>query len=164
MSSFECDRCGTGVATHIIEKEQEFPVKGEPIRVLSSVRVCDACGEEIFDRGLDSANLLAAYDVYRQRHDLMTPSDIRSLRNRYGLSQRSLGTLLGWGEVTIHRYERGSLPDEAHNQVLQFLMHPDNMARVLKSKGDRLAQHARRTLEKRLKEILAGEAPLKAMS
>lgn len=53
------------------------------------------------------AVLRTARDLYRQKHGLLTSSNIARLRGRYGLSQRALARLLGWGEVTIQRYEKG---------------------------------------------------------
>jgi DNA-binding transcriptional regulator YiaG len=103
-------------------------------------------------------NLRTAYDKYRLNHHIISPTEIRSMRESYGLSQRSLGTLLGWGEITIHRYENGSLPDDAHNQVLRFIQDPFNMERMVKMYGDRLHQAARH----RLTECLAARLNEKA--
>jgi DNA-binding transcriptional regulator YiaG len=68
----------------------------------------------------------------------MSPAEIVSLRETYGLTQRGLSNLLGMGEVTIHRYENGSIPDEANNQLLQMLQDPWNMQRLLKERGSQL--------------------------
>lgn len=65
------------------------------------------CGETLSDPDRDDAVLRTARDLYRQKHGLLTSSNIARLRGRYGLSQRALARLLGWGEVTIQRYEKG---------------------------------------------------------
>jgi DNA-binding transcriptional regulator YiaG len=115
----------------------------------------------VYDRSLDDVNLRTAYDKYRLNHHIISSDEIRFMRESYGLSQRSLGTLLGWGEITIHRYENGSLPDDAHNQVLRFIQDPFNMERMVKMYGDRLHQAARRRLTECLAVRLNEEAPEK---
>lgn len=66
------------VETHVLDKEEVFPVKGEPVRVMSSVRVCNVCGEDVFDEKLDSQNLENAFAIYRERHHIISPSEIKS--------------------------------------------------------------------------------------
>jgi len=47
------------------------------------------------------------------------------------LPQRTLGKILGWGEVTIHRYESGALPDTSHHKMLKLLDNPEVMKELL---------------------------------
>ncbi len=70
---------------------------------------------------LDDATLERAYAIYRRRFSILTPNGIREIRERSGLSQRDFGRLLGWDDVTLHRYETGALPAIAHNAVLKML-------------------------------------------
>lgn len=43
------------------------------------------------------------------------------MRAKYGLSQRELGSLLGWSQATIARCEAGAIPNAAHNaQLVRF--------------------------------------------
>jgi len=44
---------------------------------------------------------------------MLSPYEIRELRKRYGLTQKELSLLLGWGSVTMSRYENGALQDVA---------------------------------------------------
>lgn len=46
------------------------------------------------------------------------------LREKYGLSQQQLARLLGWGRVTVQRYEKGALQDTAHDLLLRQLEDP----------------------------------------
>jgi putative zinc finger/helix-turn-helix YgiT family protein len=153
-NKFVCETCGPVGGTRIETREESYPVNGEDTVVSARIRVCCQCGQVLFDRNLDSKNLQAAYDLYRQRHNIISPSELRAMRERYGLSQRSLGALLGWGEVTIHRYEQGSLPDDAHNQVLQFIEDPFNMQHMADLYGHRIRKAAHGRLTERLSELL----------
>lgn len=73
----------------------------------AQVMVCAECGEELFCEELDSATLVNAYNEYRRKHKLLLPDEIKKIREKYGLSQRSFAKLLNWGDKTICRYENG---------------------------------------------------------
>ena len=94
--TFVCETCGPVRTTRIEKRTETYPVKGEDTTVLANVRVCGRCGKGVYDRALDSENLQTAYDLYRLNHHIISPAEIRSMRESYGLSQRSLGALLGW--------------------------------------------------------------------
>ena len=49
----------------------------------------------------------------------MTSGQIRSIREKYGISQSDLCTLLGWGGKTITRYESHQVQDKAHDTILK---------------------------------------------
>ncbi len=130
MKSY-CEVCGKNVETKIITKKESYCVLGENIEVEAQVLVCAECGEELFCEELDSATLINAYNEYRRIHRLLLPEEIREIREQYGLSQRSMAKLLGWGDKTIYRYENGAIQDKAHNSMLLFLRDPDNMQTYL---------------------------------
>src|SRR5450759_4304477 len=115
----ECLECGKLVTPKIVERTETLPVRGEPTEVLARVAVCTECNADMSVEELDDATLVAAFNLYRQKHGLMTPEEMRRLRGRYGLGVRPFSLLLGWGEITLHRYESGSLQDAAHEATLR---------------------------------------------
>lgn len=126
-----CEVCQKEVETKIITRKEIFNVCGEDIEVDAQVMVCADCGEEFFNEELDSATLICAYNEYRRKHKLLLPEEIKRIREQYGLSQRSFGKLLNWGDKTIRRYENGAVQDRAHNSLLLFLREPENMRTYL---------------------------------
>ncbi|MCR4647914.1 MAG: DUF4065 domain-containing protein [Lachnospiraceae bacterium] len=126
-----CEKCGKEVNTKIITQKEIYDVCGEPIEVEAKILVCEKCGEEFFCEELDNATLVEAYNEYRRRHKLLFPEEIKEIREKYGLSQRSFAKLLNWGDKTIFRYENGSIQDKAHNSLLLFLRDPENMKTYL---------------------------------
>ncbi len=162
---YVCANCGNvhEEGTKIVTLEETFPVKGEPTSVLSTVRLCEVCNEPIYDRDLDVANLARAFDAYRAKHDIVSPADVKALREMYGLTQRGLSTLLGMGEITIHRYESGSIPDEAHNQLLVMMKDPWNMREVLVTRGECLPASQRKKAMIRVEQLIQQESPEKML-
>ncbi len=92
-----CAHCNKMTEGQNISKEEVFNVKGDDIKITSSLIVCKQCNEEVFVEAVEEKNLEKAYMEYRNLHNLLTPVQIKEIRDRYGLSQRSLGKLLGWG-------------------------------------------------------------------
>lgn len=126
-----CDECGREVDTRIVTKKEFYDVCGERIEVDAKVLVCADCGEEFFCEELDNATLTEAYNIYRRKHKLLLPEEIKAIREQYGLSQRAMARLLNWGDKTIFRYENGSIQDKAHNSMLILLKNPENMKQYL---------------------------------
>ena len=122
----------------IIKRKATYYIKGEPIEILETVRINLKDKEEIFDEELENKNLENIYNQYRKKHSLLTPNRIKETREKYGVSQRAFSRILGWGEVTIHRYETGALQDRSHNDALVLLENPDNMKILLENNKNKI--------------------------
>jgi putative zinc finger/helix-turn-helix YgiT family protein len=122
----------------IIKRKAFYPVKGESIEILEKVRIDLNNNEEIFDEKLEDHNLENIYNQYRKKHSLLMPDKIKETREKYGVSQRAFSRILGWGEVTIHRYETGALQDRSHNDALVLLENPDNMKILLENNKNKI--------------------------
>jgi len=133
----------------IVERDETYPVRGEPITIRARVRV-DARDRDIFDEELDSASLLRAYDAYRTRHGIVSPAELIAIRERYGLSQSAFSLVLGFGAITMHRYENGSLPTASHNQIIRSCNDAACMRHMLDTHGHRLPTSVRRKLAEAL--------------
>ena len=145
-----CEECGKEVKLIITKKKEVYKVCGESVEVDANILTCAECGEEFFDEELDNKTLIKAYNLYREKHKLLLPEEIKNIREQYGMSQRSFAKLLNWGDKTIYRYENGSLQDKAHNSILLFLREPENMRAYLNDNEVGLNQ---RQIEKILQHI-----------
>ena len=141
-----CPECETISGRRIERRKETLPVRGVPITVEADVAICLSCGQAVEDRALDEVTLGRAYDAYRQRFRIMPPDQIRALRERYGLSQRAFGRLLDWGDVTIHRYETGAMPDSVHNDLLLLLQDEAVMRKYIEAHKDRISEREQQQL------------------
>ena len=158
MRKAYCPTCDMFTEARVSTKEEVFCVRGENVAVKSSVLVCDKCKQDIFDEELDEKNLELAYTAYRKNHSLLLPTEIREIREKYGLSQRSLGRLLEWGQVTVNRYENGAIQDTPHNDILEFISNPENMLGIYQKNNHVLTPSARRSLRSRIDDLIQREA------
>lgn len=150
-----CTNCKVEVDARVEERLETIEVRGEKVDVESRVAVCPMCKEILVDEDLESRNLDLAYETYRTRHHLLSPTEIAEIRQEYGLSQRSLARLLGWGEITIHRYESGAIQDNAHEIVLRLIAEPQNLKRILEKNPEALSLDAAKQLNERIDSMLA---------
>lgn len=153
-----CDICGKEVNTKLITKEECYTVCGEDIVITTKVRICEDCGEELFDEELDNGTLVKVYNEYRRKHKLLLPDEIKQIREQYGMSQRGFAKLLNWGDKTIRRYENGSLQDKAHNSILIFLREPLNMKQYLLDNEVELSSSQKMKLESRIDSLIGNES------
>ena len=126
-----CPACDKPVKADIIYDAETLEVKGEPIEYNAAFLRCPDCGLPIGDSRIESENLKTAYKLYCQQHDLMTPEEVKALRNQYGLSVREFSRFLGLGEQTAARFEAGSIPSKTSNDLLRLATTQSGAAQLL---------------------------------
>ena len=146
-----CVVCGDDREFRCERRPTEFEVRGETLSFEVPVKVCPVCKTVDAEQGVDPAAI--AFGEYRKRRGLLTPEEIKDIRKRFRLSQKSLAALLGMSEATVNRYEGGGLQDEAHDQAIRACRNPEVMRDLLRRRGDRLSDWQRQRAE----EALAGE-------
>ena len=65
-------------------------------------------------------NLLKVRDAYRVKIGLLTSNEIADIRRFYDLTQSDFSFLLGWGEVTVTRYESKTIQDETYDNIMRM--------------------------------------------
>ena len=104
LADHACPECGTSMKER--KASLKFPVNGEEIAVAESPHLsCPKCHEVVLR--FDDARKLRhrALENYRQKYGLLSADDIRSIRERFGLSQAELARLLRLGANAISRWE-----------------------------------------------------------
>lgn len=153
---YYCPQCDQDVETRIEEKKEIYSVRGEDFQTDNAVRICNECNTPLFDESLDELTLNKVYDLYRKKHNMLSPEEIGEVREKYGLSQRGMASLLNWSPTTIARYETGSLPDSAHMATLLMIRDNEEYARQLYERAKDKMGRLDRT---RLEAALAGAVP-----
>jgi putative zinc finger/helix-turn-helix YgiT family protein len=116
-----CLSCGSMMQEH--RGRLCYPVNGEEIAVLDVSHLsCAKCGEVVLRR--DESRHLREHAVaaYRRKYRLLSADEIRSLRERLGLTQAQLAGLLRLGGNTISRWEAGRNVQTAAMDVLLRLI------------------------------------------
>ncbi|WP_454055266.1 type II TA system antitoxin MqsA family protein [Clostridium sp. Marseille-Q7071] len=121
MENFFCEVCKEKVV-YTIRKNIIKEYKGQSVNVEENIAVCNKCGTDIFVPGIENDNLKRLYNKYRELTGLISKEEITKFREKYNLSQRELVYILGWGKMTINRYENGSFPSKSHSDILKAII------------------------------------------
>jgi putative zinc finger/helix-turn-helix YgiT family protein len=159
MDNF-CPICEKKGKVERILKTREFNVRGESIKVEYEAYKCDTCGETFLETKTEDDPLVAAYTIYRKKHNMLQPDDIKKIRMKYGISQAELGRLLGWGGATLSRYENGALQDRVHDGQLSLISDPRNMLKLIKENTELFGEQRAKLLIKNLTDLARDEFPL----
>lgn len=129
---FACD--GDAV---LVRELREVQIGQRSVSVEGEFMRCEACGTTYFLPGQADALQRAAAERIRQEDGLLTGGEIRSFRNRIGLSQADFERLLRVGPKTVVRWERGTVtPASAVDTLLRILMrHPDVLRDLAAERG-----------------------------
>lgn len=147
----ECPVCGSIGEWEQITTRENFEVRGENIPVEFSILRCPQCQTEFEDLDSNTDPYAMAYEEYRNRKGMIHPYQIKEFRQKYDLTQKELSNLLGFGEITLSRYENGALQDEAHDRLLKFIFEPSNLFSVMQEKEEVIPDDKKRTLLPRLR-------------
>ena len=75
--------------------------------VLSETVLNGACIQVTYNKGADLSELVTLGTAAREK---------------YGISQRELTAILGFGKMTINRYERGGVPTKSQSDYIKVLI------------------------------------------
>ena len=123
-----CEKCNEKVEYLIINEVKE-EYKNVKVNVEQNIGVCSQCKERLYVTELEEANLERLYRKYRELTGIVSPKDIIEFREKYNISQRELVAILDWGKMTINRYERGSLPNQSHSEILKLIINNESYFR-----------------------------------
>lgn len=97
-------------------------IRGQEVEAEETFFFCPNVSEEeseFVHGGMLDRNLLAARDAYRKAVGLLTTKEIKGIRHSLGLTQRDLSLLLGWGAVTVTRYETTTIQEETYDEMMR---------------------------------------------
>jgi HTH-type transcriptional regulator / antitoxin MqsA len=137
-----CSICG-GPAV-LVEEPHTLKLGDRPVTFMDQFYRCGRCGEGFFHGEMMDASLRRATAVLRAQDGLLAPDEIVGLRKKYGLTQAELERLIGAGEKTVVRWERGTVAqNKTADTLLRVLLdHPEVVAALKRQNG--LTKPARR--------------------
>jgi putative zinc finger/helix-turn-helix YgiT family protein len=93
--------------------------KGVDLEFAVTYEYCSNTDGYLETEDMIRANSLAVKDAYRRKVGLLTSSEIKGIRDKYGISQKDFSEILDWGRATITRYENHQVQDRAHDDILR---------------------------------------------
>ena len=109
-----------------IEKRDLKEFRGIEVNTFENVAICNKCNQDLYVNEIEDENNERIYQIYREKANIIKPEDIIKLREKYDISQRELTSILGFGKMTINRYERGGLPTKSQSDYIKLLIENDD--------------------------------------
>lgn len=109
-----------------IEKRDLKEFRGIEVNTFESVAICNECNQDLYVNKIEDENNERIYKIYREKANIIKAEDIIKLREKYDISQRELTSILGFGKMTINRYERGGLPTKSQSDYIKLLIENDD--------------------------------------
>ena len=111
-----CFECDTATSTEWREHAFTYGVGASAVElsVTLPVRICDTCGLEFLD---DEAETLQ-HEAICAHLDVLTPKEIRGIREMHCMSRAEFSRVTGLGEATLNRWENAILiQNKANDRV-----------------------------------------------
>lgn len=129
-SQLECPSCGSNSVNSVPQIEHfSYGDKTNSVVLSASIQVhhCASCGMSF-----------TAEDASDSRHEavcrhlgVLTPVEVRQVRERYELSQMEFAELSKIGKASLARWENGVLiQNQANDNLLYLLTYEDNFERI----------------------------------
>ena len=109
-----------------IEKRDLKEFRGIEVNTFENVAICNECNQDLYVNEIEDVNNERIYQIYREKANIINAEDIIKLREKYDISQRELTSILGFGKMTINRYERGGLPTKSQSDYIKLLIENDD--------------------------------------
>jgi len=117
QKEMECFECGKGSLVPAVvdltgyRHDEAFTVRAHGLE-------CTACGFRTIDSDYTEEFTKLVSDAYREKHGILTGSQIREARRRLRMSQDEFARYLKVGPASVNRWENGQIQDEAMNELL----------------------------------------------
>ena len=116
-----------------IEKRDLKEFRRIEVNTFENVAICNECNQDLYVNEIEDENNQRIYKIYREKANIIKAEDIIKLRAKYDISQRELTSILGFGKMTINRYEKGGLPTKSQSDYIKLLIeNEDNFIEKVK--------------------------------
>jgi HTH-type transcriptional regulator/antitoxin MqsA len=134
----ECYLCRS--PAHLVKGQRQTRMGTRPVSFEDEFYKCSNCGEQFYDGQMADESFRRAAAAVRREDGLLAPDEIREIRAMYGLTQASLERLIGSGEKTVVRWERGTVAQNATADTLLRVLrdHPEVVAKLAQWRGVRV--------------------------
>jgi len=144
----QCNTCGTQRA-HVIKESRPILFRDTSLMISEhEVTKCDSCDERYYTREQARDLDRKVIRAYRERHNLLSSTQIKAIRAKLLLSQRQLEEALGVGEKTVVRWENNtSVQGKNTDNVLRMIdLDPDNLRLIVRLRNAALVPQVAKNL------------------
>lgn len=152
---YDCPLCDTEHEIDVKVEKSIALIKGKKVEYDKIVYYCNEEDDEFCPSKIMDKNLLRARDAYRENEGLLTSREIKNIREVYKLNQKEFSNLLGWGDVTIQRYETKTIQDLTYDSIMRMtLENPTYCLDMLEKNKDKFLENRYEQIKESIKDII----------
>ncbi len=126
-----CPFCMDFQPVKAVSFKEIIEVKGLSFAIATKVLECKQCKNKFSTQNFPNNAMELAHEKYRQKCGLLSPAAIKKFRDDLKLTQAEFSHLLGFGKVTISRYEGGAIQEKSHDNAIRMARTPAGMQILL---------------------------------
>ena len=164
----------TGKTMKLTREKRTVSYRKEPFDIVFHCYTCEDSGETFTTTALDELNMLQVHSLYRSKHRLPFPEDIKRIRDKYGLPATKMSEILGLGINTYRNYEAGEMPALSNARLIQLAddeeefikliglcdtISPSARETIIQKAQKRLFENQSRIGERYITEYIFGKSP-----
>lgn len=123
----------TGGPATLKTELRELTFRKEPFEIAYHYYRCEDTGEQFTTDALDELNTAQVHNLYREKHSIPFPEEMRKIREKYELSARKMSLILEFGENQYNKYENGAIPSTSNARLIQAAEDPEEFRKILKA-------------------------------
>lgn len=149
-----CPYCEEEHKVLLKSRNKKTLIKDQEVKYQEKYFLCTKCNEEFITGKIMDENLLASKNQYRIIKGLLTSEEIKKTRMKYSLTQAELANILGFGEITITRYENKSIQEISHDTILREInRNPLLLYELLEKNKQKISQERYEKIKENIKKI-----------
>ncbi len=144
-----CPGCETKRDVTLIEHQENVSIEGKNVEFLAKSYKCTTCHELFDTKETLGENLSVAREMYEQRYRTPSTKELVELRTQYGASQKAFGVILGFGELTMNKYENdeNAIPSPPNRLLLKLASNPDVFKEMYRLNSYKIGALQRKRIE-----------------
>lgn len=136
---------------------QILSFRSQSFQVFAHFYECVDSGETFTTEALDALNIIQLHNQYRESNHILFPEQIKALREKYGVSQRTMSTILGFGINQYRSYEDGEIPSLSNAKLIGLVRDSRNFRALVTDKAGELREKEYKAILQGIEEILNGD-------
>jgi putative zinc finger/helix-turn-helix YgiT family protein len=143
----------TGKEMQIIKEKRKSVFRKEEFDIVFHAYKCKDTGQMFEDKAFAELNYNQVLNKYREKHSIPFPDQIKSIREKYDVSQNKMSEILGFGVNTYRQYENGEMPSISNARLINMIEDPHEFKKAVHLNKD-LKSGYKEKLIKRIDKIL----------
>lgn len=131
----------TGGEVVLQYENRELSFRKEMYEYTHAYYLCVDTGEKFTTTELDELNLIQVYNQYRVKYGIPFPDEMKSIRQRYGVSALAMARILGMGENQYRLYENGEMPTVSIGRMISSIKSKETFFDILQDAKECLEEN-----------------------